>query len=395
MVSLTEALNIIKAKARNFGSESIKLEDADGRILSEDIVADRDYPPFNRSAMDGYAIMLDDWDNNIRQFKIQETILAGALPQTELKSGNCYKIMTGASVPLPANCVIRREDAIENDSSVSFNIDNLRLFQNTARQGEDLRLNTIAIKKDTFCSAAAISTLATLGKTSVNVKKLPKTSFFTTGNEVKPIQSQISATQIRNSNEWLVKSMLKKWKLNQITYKHLPDNKTELAENISEALSSDILILSGGVSAGDADYVPEVLQQLGVKKIFHKVEIKPGKPFWFGEMPQGGLVFALPGNPFSTMVTFKLFVETFLEYSLGFNPSPKLSLSFSGSRTRKSSFDEFFPVQMNGFPTQISTIDINGSGDIRLGLYADAIAHHPKENPELSAGIILNCMLLK
>lgn len=394
MIDFREAQQIITSKAKGFGSELVELELADGRILDEDIFADRDYPPFNRSAMDGYAIRLEDWDAGIREFMIKETIFAGNLATLGLTKGHCYKIMTGAAVPTEAAVVIRREDSVETDKKVRFTIEGITKFQNIARKGEDLKQGILAIQKDTICNAPVVSTLATLGKTTIRVKKLPRVAFFTTGNEVKSAESVVNEIQIRNSNEWLVKSLLKSWQIKPEIYKHLPDDKAQLSANIVEGLSCDILIMSGGVSAGDADYVPEILQSLGVKKLFHKVAIKPGKPFWCGELPNGGMVFALPGNPFSTLVTFKLFIETYLSTSLHQSISKTFHLPFAGKRTRKSGLDEFFPVKIDGNPSEIKPVDINGSGDIRLGLYADAIAHHPKENPELTPGILLTCITL-
>jgi len=394
MIDFREAQKIITSKARSFGSEVIDLEDAEGRILDEEIFSDRDYPPFNRSAMDGYAIKLEDWENGIREFSITETIFAGNSATSQLNTGSCYKIMNGASVPYSANAVIRREDSNETNGKVSFSIEEISLFQNIAQKGEDLKQGSPAIKADTICNASVISTLATLGKTSIRVKKLPRVAFFTTGNEVKPVKSAVNKNQIRNSNEWLVKSLLKNWRIKPELYRHLPDNKEDLFKNIENALSFDILIMSGGVSAGDADYVPEILQSLGVTKLFHKVAIKPGKPFWCGQMPNGGMVFALPGNPFSTLVTFKLFIETFLSESLKQSISKTLNLPFSGKRIRKSGLDEFFPAKIIGEPSKIEQVDINGSGDIRLGLYAEAIAHHPKENPELTPGTLTSCITL-
>ncbi|WP_207421421.1 molybdopterin molybdotransferase MoeA [Desertivirga brevis] len=394
MINFWEAQQIITSKAKSFGSEIIDLEDAEGRVLDEDIFADRDYPPFNRSAMDGYAIRLEDWSSGIREFAIKETIFAGDLATQGLDRGYCYKIMTGAAVPLDADAVIRREDSAETGNSVSFTIETVTKFQNIARKGEDIKKETLAIQKNTLCNAPVVSTLATLGKTTITVKKLPRVAFFTTGNEVKPAGSDVNEIQIRNSNEWLVKTLLKSWRIKPQLYKHLPDDKAQLSVNIEKGLSFDILIMSGGVSAGDADYVPEILQSLGVKKLFHKVAIKPGKPFWCGEIPSGGLVFALPGNPFSTLVTFKLFIETFLSKSLHQTLSKTLHLPFAGKRIRKSGFDEFFPVRIEGNPSRIELVDLNGSGDIRLGLYADAIAHHPKENPELPPGILVTCISL-
>ncbi|WP_256010532.1 molybdopterin molybdotransferase MoeA [Desertivirga xinjiangensis] len=391
MLNFRDAQAIISSKAKGFGTELIPLGDAGDRVLAQDAFSDRSYPPFNRSAMDGYAFCLDDWNEGIRTFRIQEIIYAGMTPQKTLAKGYCFKIMTGAPVPSPANVVIRREDTAEADGEVSFKISNLREFQNVAREGEDLAKGDLAIKADSICTPAVISTLAALGHAEVNVKKLPTVSFFTTGNEVKPITSEIGPSEIRNSNEWLIKSLLKKWQLKPWLYAHLIDSPPELEATIKKSLHCDILIMCGGVSAGDADYVPQVLEKCGVTKLFHKVAIKPGKPIWCGQMPRGGMVFALPGNPFSCMVGFKLFIETYLAKSLGLKSmAEELHLPLGDTRVKKSDLDEFFPVIVQGEPSKLVTTAINGSGDIRLGLYADGLAHHPKKTHELSPGTVVS-----
>jgi molybdopterin molybdotransferase len=159
-------------------------------------------------------------------------------------------------------------------------------------------------------------------------------------------------------------------------------------------LSCDIIITCGGVSAGDADYLPEVLADLGVRKLFHKVAIKPGKPIWCGQIPAGGMVFALPGNPVSCMVTFKLFIESYLSTCLGLGAPKTLTLPFRGTRAHSANLDEFFPVTVSGEPAVIQQLPINSSGDIRLGLNADAFAHHPVDVAELVDGTLVSCYLL-
>jgi len=394
MLKFTEAQKLIADQSRSFGVEKIALGDADGRILAEDIYADRNYPPFNRAAMDGYAINTGDWENGIREFGVQQVIYAGEAAKEELKAATCYKIMTGAPVPLSANAVIRREDAEQTGDAIKFNLENLKPFQNISRQGEDMRQGDKILSKGTPCSLAAISILASLGKSTVQVQCLPKVALFTTGNELVEVGMSVSATQIRNSNQYLLKSLLKKWLIKPAICKHVIDDKAQLKTALSGALSFDIIITCGGVSAGDADYLPEVLADLGVKKLFHKVAIKPGKPIWCGQMPNGGMVFALPGNPVSCMVTFKLFIEAYLTTCLGVGISKTLTLPFKGNRRRTTNLDEFFPVTISGEPATTQSISINSSGDIRLGLHADALAHHPVDNEELEGGSIVTCYLL-
>jgi molybdopterin molybdotransferase len=394
MLPYKQAQQLITTLSRSFGQEEVALGDADRRILAEDIYADRDYPPFNRAAMDGYAINTADWENGIREFQVQQIIYAGEAGEEDLKSGQCYKIMTGAPVPLSADAVIRREDAEQTGDVVKFSLENIKPFQNISRQGEDMRQGSKILSAGTRCSFAAISILASLGKANVKVQSLPKVALFTTGNELVEVGMPVSETQIRNSNQYLLKSLLKKWLIKPVICKHVIDDKEQLKAALAEALTCNIIITCGGVSAGDADYLPEVLADLGVKKLFHKAAIKPGKPIWCGQMPDGGIVFALPGNPVSCMVTFKLFIEAYLMTCLGAGISKTLTLPFKGNRIHTANLDEFFPVIISGEPAKAQAIAINSSGDIRLGLHADALAHHPVDVAELNGGSIVNCYLL-
>lgn len=393
MLTYIQAQQVITSLTRSFGTESIALDDADGRILAEDIYADRDYPPFNRATMDGYAINTVDWENGVRGFKVQQIIYAGQIGNDALGESSCYKIMTGAPVPLSANAVIRREDATQANDEVSFNLDNIRPYQNIARQGEDIKAGEPVLKANSIGTPAVISLLATMGKNTIRVKSLPKVALFTTGDEVVDASAEVKPNQIRNSNQYLLKSLLKKWLIKPQVCKHIIDDKEQLKTTLTGVLDFDMIITCGGVSAGDADYLPEVLADLGVKKLFHKLSIRPGKPIWCGQLPNGGLVFALPGNPFSCMVTFKLFIEAFLSESFGLGMPKLLQVPFNGSRKRSSGFDEFFPAHISGEPSALSPIQINTSGDIRLGLYADALAFHPAAADQLNNGDMVSCLL--
>jgi molybdopterin molybdotransferase len=170
MLSYTEAQHIIKSFAHSFGIERVSLDDSLGRVLAEKIIADRDYPPFNRSAMDGYAIRSEDFEKGVREFKVADTIYAGDTTDKILSNGECYKIMTGAAVPLSANAVIRREDAEQKDSLVTFSIDEIKSFQNIAKKGEDLVAGTIVLDKPAKCNASIIGLLTSVGKYEVLVR---------------------------------------------------------------------------------------------------------------------------------------------------------------------------------------------------------------------------------
>jgi molybdopterin molybdotransferase len=391
MISFQEARSIILSKAHSFGVETVDLEDALGRVLAQDIYAPRDFPPFNRSAMDGIAINFRDLENGIRDFKSVETIFAGNNYQNNLNIGDCYKIMTGAAVPDDANVVIKIEDVEVKETHLHVLIDDFQIHQNIAKRGQDLEKNEIALKKGTFINAATTGLLASLGKAIIKVEQLPRVNIITTGNEVLDLDQQISPEHIYNSNSYVLKAFLKQNKIETKNCVHLQDDIVTLEESIKELLNTDILVITGGVSAGEADYIPQVLENLGLKKLFHKVAIKPGKPIWCGHTEKGALVFAVPGNPFSCLVTFKLFAEFYIKACLGFDAMQMQQLPINYDRNKKSSLDEFFPVEIKD--GLIHKIDINGSGDIRLGFAANALAMQMVTQKEIKKGTLVPYIL--
>jgi molybdopterin molybdotransferase len=393
MLDFRAAQQIIKEHARSFGTEKVSIEQAPGRVLKEPVFADRDYPPFNRVAMDGYAIRLEDFERGIREFQVVEIVYAGQVAAKVLTPGQCYKIMTGAPLPSSADVVIRREDTEEKGENVIIQASVLKPFQNIARQGEDVKSGTRVIDISVRIKPAIVTALASLGKSEILVEKLPTVALLTTGDEVVPVHQPVLPYQIRNSNAHLLKSLLLQWGITPIQSAHIPDREGELLQVLTGSLSCDIVIMSGGVSAGDADYVPKVLEAVGVKKLFHKVAIKPGKPIWCGVMPNGGIVFALPGNPLSCHVTFKLFIETYLIHSFGLQDVGELQLLFSGQRRKKTPLDEFFPVQFQAAPFAAIPLSFNGSGDILAALHADAFALQPAEQMELGEGEKVTCFV--
>jgi molybdopterin molybdotransferase len=297
MITFKEAQEIIIGLSKSFGTEAVPLINATGRILAEPVLADRDYPPFNRATMDGYALNYNDVKKGILEFIVVETIFAGQVPKIEIESGQCYKIMTGAAVPAGADMIIQREHVEDNNGYITMPPGNYKPYHQISRRGEDVKEGACIVNPPATCTPAIISALAALGKTTVMVEKLPRVAVFTTGNEIVAVGQPVSSFQIRNSNQYMFLSLLQKWAIKPFLCEHIKDDRTDLYEMLSKGLTGDCIIISGGVSAGDADYVPEILETLGVKKLFHKIAIKPGKPFWCGHVPGGAMVFALPGNP--------------------------------------------------------------------------------------------------
>jgi len=394
MISLQQAQQLILQQARSFGKEIVLLEESVGRVLQEPVIADRDYPPFNRATMDGIAISSTDWNNGIRSYTVAETIFAGSVSQHTIGKGQCYKIMTGAAVPLCADTVIRKEDIQEGGGRLSVTVSEVLAGQNIAVKGSDIKKETVIIQPPAVITPGMITTLASLGYDEVKVASLPSVAVVTTGDEVVPVDAPVNDVQIRNSNQPLLKALLQKWKIKPAALAHLKDDEQQLLQIINRCKRNDIIILSGAVSAGDADFVPSVLESAGAQKIFHRVAIRPGKPIWFGRFPNGAIVFALPGNPFSTFVTFRLFIDGFLNSCFGLPQKEMLCLPLNGTRTKKTDLDEFFPVAISGHPSVASPLPFNTSGDITALLQAEGIGWHPADKKIIGDQEIIRCVLL-
>jgi molybdopterin molybdotransferase len=389
MISFQEAREIVLSQARSFGTEEILLDGAFGRVLAEPIRADRDYPPFPRATMDGYALRYEDLHRGIRGFRIAEVLFAGSQPVGRIGSGECYKIMTGAAVPDDADIVIRREDVEEGKGRMEVGAKEpkaWRTYLNIARQGEDLRAGELVIEKPCRCEPAVMGLLASLGYDTVKVAGMPQVALLTTGNEIVEPGKPVNPVQIRNSNHLMLEGALRRERTRLKKYGHEGDDPQRLNHLLQQFLLSDILIVTGGVSAGDADYVPRVLEELGVRRLFHKIAMRPGKPTWCGVSPEGGMVFALPGNPFSCLVNFALLIAPYLHACWGLERSSPMSLPLNEGRRKRTQLDEFFPVRMEGAPATLTQMRLNSSGDIRLGMQANALALHPSGSGDLGVG---------
>lgn len=380
--SVKEAQDLIVKEAWNFGFEEVRLNHASGRVLSENVYADRNYPPFNRSAVDGFAINSRDLLKE-KEFLIIEEVHAGSIATKAISYKTAIKIMTGAPVPEGADAVIKVEDAEVLDNIVAFSLHEIRTKANISYEGEDTKKGEIVLPKNQLCTPQVLSALAALGKHKVKVYKKPSVAIISTGSEVKEVEEEILPHHIRDSNTYALIGFLQHYMIEPVHKEIIPDDKEKLREAIEKVFDADIIILSGGVSMGDADFIPEVLYELGVEKIFHKAAIKPGKPIWFGTTEKN-VVFALPGNPFSVQVAFKIFIEPYLRSCLGLPLLQSLKLPLNGNKKKKTSFDEYFPCRISDLQsTSLEIISFNGSGDITAALNSDGIALHPFDQHEI------------
>jgi molybdopterin molybdotransferase len=381
MYTFQEALHLILAAAKPFGTETISIHKAFNRILAEEKYADREYPPFNRAAMDGYAVQMADLKGTeIKTLQQIESVFAGQVATKTVISGTCIKIMTGAPVPQGADAVIKIEETHEaEDGTIHFNTEKIKIGQNIAAQGEDCLQGDLLISKNTLLDFTTISLLATIGSATVKVYSLPTITVISTGTEIVPVENPVLSHQIHDSNAFTIKNFLKKFQPGEIKSFLVDDDLMVMKTVLKEELKKDIIILSGGVSKGDADYIPEVMTTLGVKEIFHRVKIKPGSPLWFGQTAQGGVVFGLPGNPVAVAVSCKVFIEPFLRHCMGMPPLVPMYLPLFQNKKKKTGFDEFFPCKLvnKEKKTGLLPMPMNGSGDIKAVSGSHGIAIHP------------------
>lgn len=315
LINVDDALRIVLGNTESFGLEDIDFKESRGRVLRENISSDREMPPFNRVSMDGIAIKTAIFELGRRAFKI-ENIQAAGSKQLVLKSDeHCIEAMTGAMLPLGTDAIIPYELISIEEGVAHVNLDEIQYFQNIHKKGLDRKQNDLLIPENRKISSAEIGVFATVGKSRVLVAALPKVAIISTGDELVEVDQIPTAYQIRKSNVHTLYSLLKGYEIKADLF-HISDSKQALRKKIDSLLEKyDVLMFSGAVSKGKFDFLPEILNELGVVKHFHKVRQRPGKPFWFGKKDQT-TIFAYPGNPVSTFVSCLKYFVPWLEKSL-------------------------------------------------------------------------------
>lgn len=389
MTSVAEAGKIILAETRSYGVEEVALHNAQGRILAQHILADRDMPPYNRVAMDGIAIRFSAFINGTRLFTIKGIQAAGETPIEITADNECIEIMTGAALPDSTDTIIRYEDLQIENGIATILIDDIRQGQNIHRKGIDKKLGDIVAHAGQIIDPAIISIAASVGNTTLEVTALPKVVIITTGNELVDITDTPTPYQIRKSNNHAINAVLNKHCINA-DIQHIPDDAAITKEKLQHCINTyDIIILSGGISAGKFDYVPQVLQELAVNKLFHKVEQRPGKPFWFGKHGNGCLVFAFPGNPVSTFMCLHRYLVPWLEQCLGLPKPNEVFAVLDKEVTFKPKLHYFVQVKIGFHSTgQITATPLegNGSGDYANLASTDAFMELPAEKDNFNKG---------
>jgi molybdopterin molybdotransferase len=385
MRTVEEALAEVLAHAAPLVARTIGLEGALGCVLADDVRSDIDLPPFDKALVDGYAVRAADVlaGGDRGALRLGEEIVAGRVPTRPLGPREAAAVMTGAPLPDGADAVVMIERTASDGQSVSIDAaERVVVGMNRLTRGRELRAGDVVLRAGVRLNPARVGLLAAVGGTAVRVVPGPTVSIVPTGDELVEPHETPAPGQIRNSNAPLLRALVMAHGCSVSTQPIARDDLCPLRSAIEAGLAADVLIVTGGVSAGRRDLVPEVLAQLGVEPVFHKVRLKPGKPLFFGRAQlEGGrrpLVFGLPGNPVSCVVGFLLFVRPALDALAGMRPRQSLSLdpvTLASAFVHRGDRPTFHPVRREG--NIVRPLDWAGSADLRTVAAADGFAHFP------------------
>ncbi|MEO0777725.1 MAG: molybdopterin molybdotransferase MoeA [Bacteroidota bacterium] len=389
MIEVQEALDLVYQHRVDLGSERIPLSRALHRVLKEDWHSDRDLPPYNRVTMDGIAIAHAAWEGGQRRFPIVGVAAAGMSQRILEDPSTCLEAMTGAMLPRDSDTVIRYEDLHIEEGYATVQADWVNFRQNVHFQGMDRAAGSLIVKANTRISAAEIGVGASIGKHQVEVARLPRTIVISTGNELVEIDQSPLLHQIRRSNVYRLMTSLQAYQI-QADMDHLQDEPEQIREKLRGYLDRyDVIILSGGVSKGKYDYLPRILAELQVEKLFHRIKQRPGKPFWFGRLGNSCTIFALPGNPVSSFLCMQRYFRPWLEWSQGGALSPVPSAVLQEEVYFKPDLTYFLEVSTSYDERGRILAQPqrgNGSGDLANLVDADAFIELPRGREVYAAG---------
>ncbi|QIP16899.1 molybdopterin molybdotransferase MoeA [Spirosoma aureum] len=388
MLSVADAFVITQQHLLTLPAESIPVTEATGRVLREAIRADRDFPPFDRIAMDGIGISFSAYASGQRTFSIIGRQFAGQPQQTLTDPTACLEVMTGAMLPLGVDTVIRYEDVTIADGQATITINDIEQGQHIHRCATDRQAGDELVREGMLLGPSAVAVATSVGQAMLSVTALPRVALISTGDELVDVDETPLPYQIRRSNTYMLRAALLSLGITA-TLHHIIDDEEVLADNLAKLMAeNDLLILSGGVSAGKADFVPAVLAQLGVQKQFHQIAQRPGKPLWFGTTSQK-TVFALPGNPVSTVLCAYRYVMPYLRASLGLAIAAPQYAQLAKPITFRPEITYFLPVRLTSEPdgrTLAHPLPGSGSADFANLLDADAFMELPADRSEFGAG---------
>jgi molybdopterin molybdotransferase len=369
MILLEQALEIVLNEAVVTGMERVEMREALGRVVAQDILSDIDMPPFDKSAVDGYACRSEDLK---KEMSVIETIPAGFVPASAVDPGTCSKIMTGAMMPKGADCVIMVEET-EESAAGAVRFTGKKTVSNICYQGEDIRAGDKVLGAGMLVRPQEMAVLAATGSTEPLVYRQPRVSVITTGDELLLPSVRPYGAMIRDSNSIQLEAQLRKTGAIPVNMGIVADRHLNIQKAIGDAMpGSDIVLLTGGVSMGDYDHVPGIMQSMGIDILFRTIAIQPGKPTVFGKAGKK-LIFGLPGNPVSSFVLFEMLVKPVIMRMMGWKGSSPVYRMVLGEdiRRRKSERKSLIPVEIrNG---ELFPVEYHGSAHINAYTAASGI----------------------
>jgi molybdopterin molybdotransferase len=415
MLSVAEAQHAILKLVTRAKSMRLPVTGAQGLALAGDITSTIDSPPYDKALMDGFAVLAADLEAAAREgaecsLIVQEEIMAGHVPRLPLAVGCAARIMTGAPLPEGTDAVVMLEESEPGPQrkgmpTVQLRPAAFRAGQNLLRRGAAMKRGETVLSAGQTLTPAAIGLLAELGMADVAIIAPPQVAILSTGDELVPFAAEPGAGQLRNSNGPMLAAQIRDTLAAPQELGIARDNEDELRSAIEHGLQSDILLLSGGVSAGDLDLVPGVLKSLGVRQVFHKVHLKPGKPLWFGVLESTEdnaaaetLVFGLPGNPVSSFVCFELFVRPAIRKLMGrahVHRGTRM-LPLAAAHTHRGGRPVYLPAKIETTEAGacVHLLAWQGSADLRRLAEANALAQLPAEAGTYAVGDLVTVMPL-
>ncbi|TSJ39408.1 molybdopterin molybdotransferase MoeA [Mucilaginibacter corticis] len=389
MITVQQAEQIILENAADYGAEIVLFDEALGRVLAENIKTDRDLPAFNRVTMDGIAINFKAVEQGINMFTIKATQAAGDIPTDIEGIDECIEIMTGAALPDLVDTVIRYEDVEIKDGKATLLTSEIKKGQNQHLKGADKKQGEIILTPGQLITPAVISLVASVGETELRVKRIPRVVILSSGDELVEVGATPSAYQIRRSNSYMLQAILAQQGLKALV-KHIPDEPEIIKQQLGLCLQNfDVILLSGGISMGKFDYIPQALKELQVAQLFHKVQQRPGKPFWFGKHSNGVVVFAFPGNPIASFMCTQRYFIPWLNASLGLSPKKTMYAVLADDFSFQPQLEYYLQVKLH-FNEQgqllAAPVEGNGSGDFANLADTDAFMELPLEKSEFKKG---------
>lgn len=393
MISTHEAAALIRQHLPPLPSQNRPIEQVAGAILRQSLVAERDQPPFERVSMDGIAIRFAELAAGTRCFQIAGMQAAGMAPGKLDQADSCMEVMTGAVMPAGCDTVIPVEQTSREASTITV----ATAYQPQAgqfihRRGSDCKAGVILVEPGVSLRAPELAILAANGYAEVEVARTPRLAILATGDELVDVDAPVQPWQIRRSNDRALAAMFAAHRLDDVQLHHVSDERPALLAAIEGLLQSrDVLILSGGVSMGQRDYVPGVLEELGVERVFHRIAQRPGKPMWFGIGPRGQAVFALPGNPVSALVCGARYVLPALREAMGLIKTPVQRVALTRSLDFAPELTWFVPVKLQPDDTgggAAVPMPPPTSGDFSALTHTDGIIELSADQQHFPAGFI-------